>query len=247
MLPALSRSRRVITLDVPGFGESAPAGAGFELNEVAERIADGLAVAGVRRPFDLVGHSLGAGIALTLATDIPAAVRRMVLVAPAGIAPVHRAASRIMSAGVERTLWARRRMVALTDFGWGRRVLLALTAADPAALAPTQARMIIDASAYARRTAAAFATITGNDLRPLLGALGAPLGVIWGDSDRTVPIRHLAGIRDARPDADIVVIEHAGHVVMVERPQNFVAALEGLLTRLPKHETTSGRRRPTVA
>lgn len=81
--PALSRRRRVVTLDVPGFGESEPAGPGFELEAVADRIARRLAARGVSGPFDLVGHSLGAGLALTLAARRPHAVRKLVLAAPA--------------------------------------------------------------------------------------------------------------------------------------------------------------------
>jgi pimeloyl-ACP methyl ester carboxylesterase len=244
VVPALARTRRVITLDVPGFGESPPAGPGFELSAVAERIAAVLHDVG---PFDLVGHSLGAGVALTLATDTPAAVRRLVLVAPAGLAPLHPIASRVASAGVERALWTRRRLVALTDLAWGRRLLLGLTAADPAAIAPTQARMMVDASASARRTAAALQTITGTDLRPLLADLRAPLGVIWGARDRTIPVRHVEAIERARPEAEVVVIDQAGHVAMVERPETFVTELEGMLDRLPKDATTSRDGRSTVS
>ena len=72
VIPALARTRRVITLDVPGFGDSEPVGEDFELEAVADRIARGLEAHGLTGPFDLVGHSLGAGIALTLAAG-PAA------------------------------------------------------------------------------------------------------------------------------------------------------------------------------
>jgi len=243
-MPALARSRRVIALDLPGFGESAPAGPGFDLDEVAQRITDGLAAEGVRGRFDVVGHSLGAAVALTLAVGRPSTVRRLVLVAPAGLAPVNPIAGAIGSATVERLLWARRRLAPLTDLEWGRRLLLAFAACDPASIPPTQARMMVGASASAQRTAAALAAVTGSDLGARLRELTVPLGVIWGERDRTVPLRHADVIREARPDAEITVIERAGHVVMVERPDAFVAALDELLQRLPKHATTR-RRRPT--
>jgi pimeloyl-ACP methyl ester carboxylesterase len=245
--PALSRTRRVVTLDVPGFGESAPAGPGFDLESVAERIARGLSARGVRAPFDLVGHSLGAGIALTLAAARPRAVRRLVLVAPAGLAGVPRLASLVLSSAADRMLAARRRLAPLTDLDWGRRVLLAFAAADGASIPPTQARLMIDASAGAQRTATALSAITSADLRPLLRRTTAPLGVIWGAQDRTVPSRHAAVIRAARPDAEVVMIERAGHVAMIERPDAFVAALEGLLARLPKDATTLPADPSTVA
>jgi pimeloyl-ACP methyl ester carboxylesterase len=84
VVPALAGARRVVTVDVPGFGGSAPAGLGFDLEAVASRIARGLAARGVQSPFDLVGHSLGAGIAVALAAARPRSVRRLILVAPPG-------------------------------------------------------------------------------------------------------------------------------------------------------------------
>jgi pimeloyl-ACP methyl ester carboxylesterase len=245
--PALACSRRVVLLDLPGFGGSAPAGPGFDLAAVADRIAEGLAAEGVGGDVDLVGHSLGAGVALTLAAARPDLIARLVLVAPAGLAAVPRPASLVLSASIDGLLSARRRLVALTDLPWGRRLLLGLTAADPAAIAPTQARMMVDASAGARRTTAAVWTITGADLRPLLRELQCPLGVIWGDRDRTVPVRHADAVRQGRPDAEIVIIERAGHVAMVERPDAFVETLEDLLARLPKHAPTRGPERFRVS
>lgn len=232
VVPALARGRRVVTLDVPGFGDSHPAGPGFDLEAVAERIARGLAAHGVTGPFDLVGHSLGAGIALTLAATRPSAVRRLVLAAPGGLAPHPRSAVRAMSASVNRLLAARRSLAPLADLAWGRRLLLLTAVADAAALPPTQARLLVEASAGARRSSEALATIATADLRPLLERVPAPLGLIWGERDRTVPARIAGVITQARPDAKLELIAGAGHVSMVEQPEAFVAALEALLRRL---------------
>lgn len=246
VVPILAAQRRVVTLDVPGFGESAPAGPGFELEAVADRIARGLAARGVRTPFDVVGHSLGAGIAVTLAAARPRSVRRLVLVAPAGFAVYPRPASYALAASADRLLAARRRVGGLADLRWGRRMLLGLATADGAAIAPTQARLMIEASAGAQRTATAMATITRANLMPLLRRTKAPLGVLWGSEDRTVPARNVELVREARPDARVAMIDHAGHVPMVERPEQFVAALERLLSALDKDITTRGARRRTL-
>lgn len=226
---ALARRRRVITLDVPGFGESEPAGEEFDLRQVADRIVAGLAAGGVGGPFDLVGHSLGGGIAIMLAATHQDLVRRLVLVAPAGLRPLPAAISILLAAGADAVLAARRGAAPLADTWWGRRVLLALTAANAAEMPPTVARQMIEASATATRTAPALATITSTDLRFTLAHTQMPLGVIWGEADRTVPIRALDDLLQARPDAAVVRIPDAGHVPMVERPDEFVTALQTLI------------------
>jgi pimeloyl-ACP methyl ester carboxylesterase len=233
VVPALARRRRVVTVDLPGFGASAPAGEAFDLGEVAERIARGLAAQRISSPFALVGHSLGAGVATTLAVQRPTTVDRLVLVAPAGFNAMPLTISALLAAGVDGVLAAHRWLVPLTDLAWGRRLLLAGTAADGASIPPAVARQMVNASASARRSAPALATITRSDLRPRLLEVRAPLGLIWGEKDRTVPASLVSSLTAVRPDAEVVLLPGAGHVPMVECPDAFVAALERLLNSSP--------------
>jgi pimeloyl-ACP methyl ester carboxylesterase len=241
----LARRRRVLTLDLPGFGESLPAGPGFELDAVAERVARAIAAHGVQAPFDLTGHSLGAAVALTLAARRPKLISRLVLVAPAGFQPVPAPVS-LLAPGLDALFAARRRLAPLTDLALGRRLLLTMAVADGAAIGPTQARLMVQASAGASRTAAAFQAVAGSDLRPLLTRTKAPLGLIWGERDRTIPPRTARLLLDARPDGRLELIRGAGHVPMVERPSEFAAALERLLRTLPRYATTPHRRPPKL-
>jgi pimeloyl-ACP methyl ester carboxylesterase len=227
--PGLRATRRVVALDVPGFGTSPAAGPGFDLRAVAARIVEGLAAAGVPVPYDLVGHSLGGGLALVIAAARPEDVRRLVLVAPAGLSTIPRPIARALGVGATGALAARRSLAPLTDLGWGRRLLLSMAASDGARLAPGEARRLVGASAGAARTAAAFAAIATADLRPLLVEASVPLGVIWGAADRTIAPSGVDRIREYRPDACVRVIERAGHIVMAERPTAFRTALDELL------------------
>jgi pimeloyl-ACP methyl ester carboxylesterase len=237
----LSATHRVITLDLPGFGESLPVGEGFDLNAVTERLACALAARHVGAPFDLVGHSLGGAVALTLAAHRPNLVRRLVLVAPAGLQrrrpPLPDA---LLGPGATGLFAARRRLAALSDRAWGRRLLLAFAAADGATLSPSQARMMVEASASAQRIAAATTVIAQADLLPLLHRTPVPLGLIWGRQDRAVPLTLAAQIEAVRPDARLEVIDWTGHVPMVERPDSFALAVNRVLGRLDKHATSSG-------
>ena len=233
----LARTRRVVALDVPGFGDSIPAGEDFDLREVSAQIVEGLLAAGIDGPFDLVGHSLGGGIAIMLAATNQQLVRRLVLVAPAGLRPFPAAVSNVLAASADAVLAARRSAAPLTDTWWGRRLLLAFTAADAADLPPSLARQMVEASAAAKRTAPALATITSADLRFTLAHTQMPLGVIWGEADRTVPIRALEDLLGARPDATVIRVADAGHVPMIERPQEFIAALQTLIQDVTTSET----------
>jgi pimeloyl-ACP methyl ester carboxylesterase len=244
---SLARDRRVVMLDLPGFGQSAPVGTGFDLDEVGDRLVRALAAHDVTAPFDLVGHSLGGAVALTLAARRPKLVRRLVLVAPAGLQgrrpPLPGA---LLGQGATGLFAARRRLAALSERPWGRRLLLAFAAADGATLSPDQARMMIEASAPAQRIAAAMTVIAQADLLPLLRATPAPLGLIWGRRDRAVPLTLATQIRAERPDAQLEVIDWTGHVPMIERPDSFALALETVLRRLDKHATSSGGSRRTT-
>lgn len=229
VVPALAARHRVFTVDLPGFGQSAPVGEGYELGEVAERVIRGLTARRIERPFALVGHSLGAGVAVTIASLRPAAISRLVLVAPAGFHQLPGPAPALLAAGADAVFAARRMFAPLVDLPWGRRMLLSRVAADGATIAPSMARQMVNASAGASRTAAALETITAADLLPVLRRTDVPLCVIWGELDRAVPSSLASVIAQARPDADIRLLPDSGHVPMVECPEVFVAALEQLL------------------
>lgn len=235
--PTLARRQRVITLDVPGFGDSAPAGAGFDLDQVAGRIVQGLEAKGIAIPFDLAGHSLGAAVAVSLACTRPDLIRRLILVAPAGLHPRRLPAS-VLAPAVAPMFAARRRLAPLTDFSLGRRLLLAMAVADGSSVPPTQARMMVQASDHATRIADAFATVARTDLRTRLRQTSAPLGLIWGERDLTISVRGAGQVRAVRPDALLEVIPGTGHVPMVEKPEAFAGSLQRLLARLPKDATT---------
>jgi 2-hydroxy-6-oxonona-2,4-dienedioate hydrolase len=180
-------------------------------------------------------------VALTPAARRPKLVRRLVLVAPAGLQdrrpPIPGA---LLGQSASGLFAARRRLTALGDRPWDRRLLLAFAAADGAMVSPSQARMMVQASAPAQRIAAATAVVARADLRPLLASTPTPLGLLWGRQDRAVPFTPAAQILAKRPDAELEVIEWTGHVPMIERPDSFALALDRILCRLDKHSTSSG-------
>lgn len=228
--------RRVVALDVPGFGASPPAGPGFLLEDVAAAILDGLPRC---EPFDLVGHSMGGAIALTMASLAPERVRRLVLCAPAGLQPMPPAAARAFGALGQAFIHARRTGAPLAAHALGRRLLLAAGTANGASFDPEDVVAMINASRGATRIAEALESVTRADLRPLLTSVPAGLGLLWGAEDRIVPAALIDGVLRRRADAVAATIPGAGHIAMMESPAAFVAALGDILTGLVHQQATS--------
>jgi pimeloyl-ACP methyl ester carboxylesterase len=231
-VPLLAREREVVTIDVPGFGAARPAGRGFDLDDVADRLYERLLADGVREPFDLAGHSMGAAVTLRLAARHPTAIRSLVLVSPAGLRPLPAVVGVAMGFAAEVYLPLRRYASPLAISGHGRRLLMAGGVVDGAALEPAVVRELVGASRGARRTGSALAAVASADLRATLGALPMPVGALWGRGDRVIPAGGVQTLLAIRPDAVCEVIDGAGHISMVERPAAFVAALERVLVAI---------------
>ncbi len=61
-------------------------------------------------------------------------------------------------------------------------------------------------------------------LREELSAITAPTLLVWGERDPLVPLRLATEYAQAIPDVRLVVVE-AGHVPMVDRPDEFARAV----------------------
>jgi pyruvate dehydrogenase E2 component (dihydrolipoamide acetyltransferase) len=227
--PLAATGRRVVTVDVPGFGESDPAGPGFELEDVADALVAGLAM----ERFDLVGHSLGGAVAVAAAARHPDRVDRLVLVSPAGLAPRAQGLAAALGAAAELAVHARRALGhPWVEHAAARRAMFGSTVADADRLDPDDARMLLEASDGARRIGDGVRQALEADLRDDLAAAPMPVGLIWGCADRVVPFGGLDALRALRPDMTVETLDGTGHIPQVEDPAAFVAALERLLAAM---------------
>jgi cis-3-alkyl-4-acyloxetan-2-one decarboxylase len=229
----LAARRRVLAPDLPGFGESEAVGGGFSLDNAADAVA---VAAGERvdGPVDLIGHSLGGAVAVRFAGRHPDLVRRLVLFAPAGLAPRPAFVAAALSAGAPPFLAARRligRPVAAS--ATARRALLFGAVHDGRRMSPADVRALLNASRAARAIRPAARVAITADLRHEIDRLECPLGLMWGESDLVVRARIREQLARRRSDLPLETIPAAGHVAQAERPSEFVAALERLLERMP--------------
>jgi pimeloyl-ACP methyl ester carboxylesterase len=235
----LAEHRRVLAFDVPGFGDSPPAGDGFDLTDVAGALADAAAER-LGGSYDLLGHSLGGAIALTAAAIDSGQVRRLILGAPAGFRPRSERMAEAVALAAPPLLAARRRFGRrLVGSPAGRRTLLWGALLDAGRLSPARAQAMLDASASAGRLREATRAAMLADLAEPLGALETPVGFVWGEHDPLMPRSTQEALRRIRPEAPVEVVPEAGHVAQLERPAVFADAVERLLERIGDPITAS--------
>ncbi|MDQ6522190.1 alpha/beta fold hydrolase [Nocardioides sp. LHD-245] len=84
-VPALSARRTVISVDLLGHGLTEHAGTRYDVGEIAGHLDQVMAQLDDGRGFDVVAQSLGAWAVLHLLATRPPAIRRLVLIEPAGL------------------------------------------------------------------------------------------------------------------------------------------------------------------
>jgi pyruvate dehydrogenase E2 component (dihydrolipoamide acetyltransferase) len=206
-VPALTVGRTVYALDLPGHGDSQPgldSGSLDELVAIVAGFVDGLGLSRVH----LIGHSLGAAIALRLAVDRPALAVGLTLVAPAGI-----------GASVDSQFLDD--FLAMPSPEDAQRVLGRLVA-KPSLISTDMATAVWhhnQQSGVAETLSAIADNAVRRDLadgllRQTLLSLDVPVEVIWGREDAIIPATSADGLPDRIP---VHRVDGAGHLVQMEK------------------------------
>lgn len=216
-LAALSDIRRVVAIDLPGYGMSERVtGSPLTMELLAEEVA-GVIEALEYEQADIVGLSMGGYVALALWEMYPEAVRSLVL-------------ANTKSGADSEEGRAGREAQAQAVVADGRQPLAAKLVG--ALLSPSH-----DLTAAARlRTmveSAPVETIVGSlrgmaarpDRTELLGSISVPTLVISGEEDGLIPPLDSHEMSTAVPGSEFLVIPGAGHLTPIERPEAFSKAL----------------------
>jgi pimeloyl-ACP methyl ester carboxylesterase len=228
--PILARTRRVLVPELPGHGGSTPLPAVPNLAVFADRIGVVADREGLL-PAALVGHSLGAIVALRLALRRPEGVTSLVLAGAAGISSATRRAKyglRILGIIGPRRLvapWADsvagsaslRRLV----FGhWG--------ASDPLIMSRAAVDGFLDGTRLTSDSESAARALVLDDVRAGLGEIGCPALVLWGARDNQLPVADGFELARRLP-AELRVIADCGHLLIGERPDVCAEAIENFV------------------
>ena len=196
---------RIYLVDLPGFGKMRRLRRRFVLPEASSWLSEWMDAVGLERAH-LVGHSMGGYICLRLAARRPAAVRRLVLVAPAGVPT-----GRSMVGHLGPLLGAARH-------------------AKPSFL-PVLVRDALRTGPATLWRAAR--DLLAEDVREDLRRIEVPTLLVWGQRDPLIPPAVGDLLREEIPDSRLLVLEKAAHVPMFDRPEEFDAALLAFLAGGP--------------
>jgi 3-oxoadipate enol-lactonase len=214
---------RAVAWDMPGYGGSAPL-PNTSIATLADALADFLQEIGATKPI-LVGHSIGGMIVQQFLVRYPGAASAVVL---AQTSPAFGNA-----AGDWQKNFIEARLGPL-DRGETMRTLATslvegIIGDDPDAAGMDLARDCM-ASVPEASYRAAMLSMLGFDLRAALKNIAVPALVLSGSKDKNAPAPTMAKMAGTIPSAEYVDIEGAGHLVNLERPKAFNAALDNFLS-----------------
>jgi pimeloyl-ACP methyl ester carboxylesterase len=231
-LRRVALERRVVALDLPGFGLSPLPRERITIPgyaRVVEAFCDGLGLDSVV----LVGNSMGGFIGAELTIQFPARVERLGLVSAAGIttANMYRAPIITLSrAATALTVYtaARHRQIAARRVS--RHAALALVARHPSLLAPDLAWEALIKGAGKPGFDAALRACIEYDFRDRLPEIGCPTLIVWGENDAVLPAADAHQFERLIPDSRKLLMRDTGHVPQIERPRAFNDALMEFLS-----------------
>ena len=229
LVASASGRYRVIVPDLPGHGGSGRAQAGAGMTHFADVVA-GLVEHEATGPVLVAGHSFGGLVALRLAQRRPDLVRGLLLAAPAGIATGTRVVQwAVLVVGLLRPgRWVAPFRYRYSERVWYRRALFQRWfVADPLALSPRAALGFLEGPLEHVDTRTAGRAMVADDPRLDLEHIRCPSIVLWGARDPQLPVDD-AFEYARRLRARLRVVADCGHLVIGERPEACLDALESL-------------------
>lgn len=213
---ALDHKLRVISLDLPGHGDSPeppllPDGSPWGVYEYADMIEKLIDKLGLENP-SLIGHSYGGRVAIVVASHRND-MKQVTLVDSAGIKPKRRLPYYIK---VYSYKTMKKLLPAVFGKESGGRMLEKwrgkVGSADYRLSSPVM-RMIMSKS-------------VNQDLRKHLPGIKAPTLLIWGEKDTATPLSDARIMEKMIPDSGLVVFENCSHYSFLDNPARFRAVIQ---------------------
>jgi pimeloyl-ACP methyl ester carboxylesterase len=222
-LPRAAQERRVVALDLPGFGLSAMpreritiSGYGRTVDALCERLGLG--------KVDIVGNSMGGYIGAEVAIQFPERVDQLLLVSAAGVTSADLAHAPILTLGRVATAIATHTAAQdrqLAARPRSRHIALQFVARHPSLLKADLAYEGLFKGTGKPGFMDALRASLDYDFRDRLPEIRQPTLIVWGEKDSIIPVRDAHEFERLIPDSRKVVMKDTGHIAMAERPGAF--------------------------
>ena len=216
---------RVVTLDLPGHGVSMVDRKVHTMEYLADCVANAMETLGIKR-YSVVGHSMGGYVALAMVEKYAANIESVVLL------------SSTTSADSQEKCDRRRREIELIKAG-KKNTLARLV--PHAGFAPENVKRLssyiedIGEMILLTEDDGVIAILAGMIERKSRGELlrdsGVPHMFIFGRHDYYIPVEVADEMIAADPNAEVVWLEHSGHMGFYEEPELCAEAILSITTR----------------
>jgi len=212
--------RNVLAFDLPGHGRSAGPGLA-SIAAMAGCVLAALEAVGARRA-SLVGHSMGALIALAAASRAPERIAALALLGVAPLMPVHPDLLAEAAGGEHNAVDL------MVTWAVGRQAQLGANAAPGLWLTGAALRLLerADAAVLAADLAACDAY---RDAAASAASVSAPTLLLLGADDRMTPPGKAIAFAGSFRDGRSLVLRGSGHMMMLEDPAATLAALKEIV------------------
>jgi pimeloyl-ACP methyl ester carboxylesterase len=230
-IPRFAQDRRVVAMDLPGFGLSPMPGERLSMpyyGRVVAELCDKLGLS----PAVLVGNSMGGYVAAEVAITRPDVVERLMLVSAAGVSQMNVARSPALAFAKSAKLLAGSTVAQLRFVARRphlRHWILSIVARHPSRIRGDAALEGMMKGTGKPGFEQALMACIDYDFRERLPQIGCPVLVVWGEFDAVIPVRDADVFLKLVPGARKIVLADTGHVPMLERPPTFNRILEEFL------------------
>jgi len=225
-LAGLGRSRQVIAIDFPGFGRSSYHDDELGPDRLVRAMEAALRACDTdTRTVDVLGHSSGGLLALLFAGKHPELVRHLVMAAPIGILRPEVLLRAQLGAQLS-TMHDEHPVAANALLGLGDFAVQLVRVLTPSS------RALADSRLLGRSPGVLVATsLLDYNFGEALTRVDTPTLVLLGKQDQVVPPRIARLLEGTLTEVRLEYVADAGHVLMKDRPDQFVASVENFLDR----------------
>lgn len=224
-IEALAKQHRVYVPDLVGFGRSDEPESSFSPSDYTRFLDDFMNILNLER-VNLVGQSLGGGIALNYAIQFPQKVSKLVLADSAGLGREVIWTLRLKSLPLLGELISSRSRK-------GVELSFKLAVCNQALITKEVVELYYEFFSQPRfqkfslRIVRSIVNIRGAreevlaPIRDNLAGITQPTLIIWGEKDRVLPLKHAYQGKEKLPNARVRIIEGCGHIPFFERAEEF--------------------------